>query len=67
MGFLNPDGVLYLWEKAKSFFAPKNAASATENGLMTSADKVKPTSTSTRRIRRRSLASIKLQWTAPAT
>ena len=41
MGFLNPDGVLYLWEKAKSHFAPQNAVSDTENGLMTSADKVK--------------------------
>ena len=41
MGFLNPDGVLYLWEKAKSRFAPKNTVSDTENGLMTSADKVK--------------------------
>lgn len=41
MGYLNPDGVLYLWEKAKARFAPKDVASTTQNGLMTSADKAK--------------------------
>ncbi len=39
--FLDKNGVLFLWGKIKAAFATKDSATSTENGLMSSADKVK--------------------------